>query len=139
MQKNLLTTIFFLLVVGNIFSQSNSPYDDIVKIAERENELCPIDSQGTKLTRVYLEEIYYTVVGEVENIKTFRVLRDRKKAIKKGMISQLKVINDSDFMDLANLLIICNMEIRYIYVYKPKGWETDIILTKKDLKKILKH
>ncbi len=38
---------------------------------------------------------------------------------------------DDVFTDDAKILLACKKEMKYVYVYKPKGRETDIILTKK--------
>lgn len=135
--KKIFIVLFSILITGNVFSQTNSPLNDLEKIVERDNNMLPVDIDGLgTMIKVYLEESYYTMIGEVNDMSIFGKLRDYKKIIKESIIKQLSY--DSDFIDTARLLLNVNKEMKYIYVYKPKGWETEIIITKKDLKKMLK-
>lgn len=135
--KKIFIVLFSIFITGDAFSQTNSPLNDLEKIVERDNNMFPVDIDGLATgTKAYLEESYYTMICEVNDISIFGKLRDYKKIIKESIIKQLSY--DSDFIDTARLLLHVNKEMKYIYVYKPKGWETEIIITKKDLKKMLK-
>lgn len=138
MQKISFIFIFLFVVAGNLFSQNSNAYEELVKVVERERAQLPINmgEQGS-IVNAYLEGAYYTTVCEINNRSLFITMSSNEKVVKKSIINQLS--QDSDAINTARLLIACNKEIKYVYVYKPRNWQTEIIITQKDLKKLAKN
>lgn len=138
MKRILIVLVPLLVVVGNVFAQTGNPSEELARIVERDNAQIPLDfgSQGTA-TKAFLEDGFYVMVCEINDKKIFYELINSKKFIKKYMMRQL-ALNDV-FIDDAKILLACQKEMKYVYVCKPNGRKTEIILTKKDLKKIIKR
>ena len=128
--------VSLVFIAGELLSQNNPDYDQLKKVVDNYNEELPYDfGENFTVTKIFIDEKYYTMEYEIKNISYFRRVSNNKHG-KKTIMSELT--KDVVFPDLAKLILACNLEIRYLYVYKQDGLEHNIIISRKDIKKILK-
>lgn len=87
------------------------------------------------ITKTYIEGDFYVIDFVIDSPVSFSNLMSNKKVMKQNTYKALK--SDPQFVYTANLLIDCNKELKYKYISKMHGHVLEIIITRKDLKKLV--